>query len=673
MADGDKRMNQHGKIKVTFSQGLSLLGPYVKKRFLNQLKSVTFITLYLLFFQTVVLRVSVTNALAVSLGMAMVIFGLMFFMEGLFLGIMPLGELLGIKLPRKAKLSLVLLFSFFLGIVATLAEPAIGILRAAGSAVKAWDAPLLFLLLNRYSDYLVYAIATGVGFAVVFGMLRFLYNWSLKPFVAILMVLLLSLTIWSTLDPNLAYLVGVAWDSGGVTTGPVTVPLVLALGIGVCRIVGGTGLGTSGFGVVTLASLFPILTVQLVDIPFLDRVPEPMEVESFVSEKNRQEVLQLFESERQMIDYVAENLSPEEAQSLPPPWPEMAERAAREDDPESVSENGDAFSVPQITLEMVWETILNNLRVALQAIVPLTLFLIIILKLFLREKLARSDVILTGILFAFIGITFFNIGMYFGLSQLGNQVGRVLPATFRTVELEEERQSISNFDTSLVKTAVTPEGRREPFFYYKQESKIEPLAYNPRNYDPEAREYEYTPTRGPIWERLGVIILVIFAFVMGYGATFAEPALNALGLTVEELTVGTFKQSTIMHTVALGVGIGLAFGIVKIIWDIPLVYLIIPPYILVLFLTFISSEDYVNIGWDSAGVTTGPVTVPLVLAMGLGVGSQMGVVDGFGMLALASVWPILTVLFVGAVVTLRKKAYASEMVESQKGDSFSGG
>ncbi|MFW6245569.1 MAG: DUF1538 domain-containing protein, partial [Fibrobacterota bacterium] len=403
-----------------------------------------------------------------------------------------------------------------------------------------------------------------------------------------------------------------------------------------------------------------------------DRVPEPMPVERFVLQENRPDVLRLFDSEEHLVEYVAQNVSPREAQMLPSPWPELVECEAQQGDPD-VSENGDAFSVPEITLGMIWQIILDNLRVALQAIVPLTLFLIIILKVFLRERLARSDVILTGIVFAFIGITFFNIGMYFGLSQLGNQVGRVLPATFRNVELEEKLQVIRYFDTSIVNSAITPDGQREHFFYLKQDSRIEPLPYSTGNYDPETRQYEYVPTRGPIWERMGVIILILFAFVMGYGATFAEPALNALGLTVEELTVGTFKQSTIMHTVALGVGIGLAFGIVKIIWDIPLIYLIVPPYILVLFLTFISSEDYVNIGWDSAGVTTGPVTVPLVLAMGLGVGSQMGVVDGFGMLALASVWPILTVLFVGVVVTYRKKAYASEMVGNKKGESFSAG
>ncbi|MFP4162415.1 MAG: DUF1538 domain-containing protein [Chitinispirillaceae bacterium] len=667
MPERDEKIGRQGKIKVTFSQGISLLAPYVKKRFLNQLRSVTFITLYLLLFQTLVLRVSVANAVAVSLGMATVIVGLMFFMEGLFLGIMPLGELLGIKLPRRAKLPLVLMFSFVLGIVATLAEPAIGILRTAGSAVKAWDAPLLFLLLDRHPDYIVYAIATGVGLAVVFGMLRFLYNWSLKPFVVTIMLLLLIVSAWATMNTNLSFLVGVAWDSGGVTTGPVTVPLVLALGVGVCRIVGGTGLGTSGFGVVTLASLFPILVVQLVGFAFLDKVPEPMSVERFVSEENRAEVLQLFQSEQDMIDYVSNNVSSDKAKRLPSPWPRRIERAADEG---GTTENGSAFSVPRINVEMVSEIILQNVIVAIRAIVPLTLFLIIVLKLILKEKLAHSDVLFTGILFSLVGVAFFNIGMYFGLSQLGNQVGKVLPATFRTVELEEKRQMISNFDTSLINSAVTPEGKREKFFYYKQDGTIERIFYSPGHYIPENNQYEYIPIRGPVWETLGILLLILFTFVMGYGATFAEPALNALGVTVEELTVGTFRQSTIMHTVAFGVGIGLAFGIVKIVWDIPLIYLLIPPYILVLALTLISSEDYVNIGWDSAGVTTGPVTVPLVLAMGLGVGSQMGVVDGFGMLALASVWPILTVLFVGVVVNLRKKAYASKIVESQQGNGL---
>jgi hypothetical protein len=154
--------------------------------------------------------------------------------------------------------------------------------------------------------------------------------------------------------------------------------------------------------------------------------------------------------------------------------------------------------------------------------------------------------------------------------------------------------------------------------------------------------------------------VLLFAFVMGYGATLAEPALNALGLTVEELTVGTFRKSLLMQAVAVGVGIGMLFGVARIIWEIPLVWLLAPPYLLLLYLTHCASEEFVNIGWDSAGVTTGPITVPLVLAMGLGIGGQVGVVEGFGILAMASVYPILTVLAVSLWVTRRRRSALQE-------------
>ena len=120
---------------------------------------------------------------------------------------------------------------------------------------------------------------------------------------------------------------------------------------------------------------------------------------------------------------------------------------------------------------------------------------------------------------------------------------------------------------------------------------------------------------------------------------------------MERITVGAFKKKLLMQAVALGVGIGIAAGITKMVYDIPLYWLLIPPYLFLIFLTLISSEEFVNFGWDSAGVTTGPITVPLVLAMGLGVGGVVpNVLDGFGILALASVGPILTVLTVGLIV-----------------------
>jgi hypothetical protein len=152
---------------------------------------------------------------------------------------------------------------------------------------------------------------------------------------------------------------------------------------------------------------------------------------------------------------------------------------------------------------------------------------------------------------------------------------------------------------------------------------------------------------------MGIAITVLFAFALGFGATLAEPALNALGMTVERLTNGAFKKQTLMMAVSLGVGVGIAVGVSKIIFDWSLAWLLIPAYLFALVLTVLSSEEFVNVAWDSAGVTTGPVTVPLVLAMGLGLGQAVGVVEGFGILSMASIGPIITVLLTGLWIKLR--------------------
>jgi hypothetical protein len=147
----------------------------------------------------------------------------------------------------------------------------------------------------------------------------------------------------------------------------------------------------------------------------------------------------------------------------------------------------------------------------------------------------------------------------------------------------------------------------------------------------------------------------LFAWILGFGATLAEPALNALGSTVQNMTNGSFKKSMLMYSVALGVATGIMLGVTKLIFNYNLLYILIPGYVIAVVLTLISSEEFVNIGWDSAGVTTGPVTVPLVLAMGLGFGGAVNAVEGFGVLAAASIAPICAVLALGVYVQYKVK------------------
>jgi len=695
---------QQSIVKITTNQKIGLLVPYVKKRITAQIKSVALIVIYLICFQTIVLNIAIGEAAIVATGISVVVLGLAFFMEGLFLGLMPLGEVIGIKLPQKTKLPLILTFAFILGMGATFAEPAIGILKAAGTYVKAWDAPLLFLVLNKYSNYLVYSVGVGVGLAVLFGMLRFLYSWSLKPFIYILVGILSAFSVWALFQPNMKFLTGLAWDCGAVTTGPVTVPLVLALGIGICRIVSSGTSESAGLGVVTLASLFPILAVLSLGALYLNHVPQPMEEANFFAKGNQSKILNLFNDKNEMIGYALRNAQPKSQMALfdgnqekmlefigrLKKDPILRKSVLGKEDIEHLknwavqkgteSQRLAIFSEPNALKEAVKnysgvkniktspvDVLLRNGKAAVQAIIPLAIFFFLVLFLVLREKLPRPDEIILGIFLAVVGMGLFNIGIELGLSKLGNSVGTNVPSSFKKIPLINERQTIINFNRDIVQAAIKPDGKKEIFFYANINDEYVPIPFDQSSYDPSSKQYIYTPTRGPLFGGengiLGFLVVLLFAFIMGYGATLAEPALNALGVKVEEITVGTFQKSLLMQAVASGVGLGMLLGVVKIIWNVPLVYLLIPPYLLLLIITKISTEEFVNIAWDSAGVTTGPITVPLVLAIGLGIGKQVNVVEGFGILSLASVCPILAVLTVGLYVNKKRKAMRQESAE----------
>ena len=98
-----------------------------------------------------------------------------------------------------------------------------------------------------------------------------------------------------------------------------------------------------------------------------------------------------------------------------------------------------------------------------------------------------------------------------------------------------------------------------------------------------------------------------------------------------------------------------------------MIWLLAPPYLLLIPLTIWSEEDFAGIAWDSGGVTTGPVTVPLVLAMGLGIGGELGVVDGFGVVSMASVFPILSVSLYGFMIRARQRRSINQ-AERSDGD-----
>ena len=511
-----------------------LIKPYVSVRLNEQIRAVLPLAVYLVLFQLFILKQNVADHWQITAGLASVIIGLMLFMEGLKVGLMPFGETIGNILPSKSPLPVVLLVAFILGIGVTFAEPAIGALKTAGSIVNVNDAPYLYALLNSYSNVLVLVVRMGVGLAAVIGTLRFLYSWSMKPLIYCTLIPTLALTVYVMGNPALANVLGLAWDSGAVTTGPVTVPLVLSLGIGIAAAAGKGSSSLSGFGIVTLASLFPIIGVLSLAIYLYSTVS----VEEIIASAALA------------------------SQFVEPAWHEVT---------------------PWL-----------EIKLGVQAIVPLVLFLLLVLTFLLKEKVKNKLNTFYGISLCVLGMVIFNVGLSYGLAKLGGQSGGLVPAAFTYINFVED----------------------SPLYSYG----------------------------------FGIFIALTFAWILGFGATLAEPALNALGSTVENLTNGAFKKSILMYSVAFGVACGIGLGILKMVITVPVVLFLLPLYGFAIFLTYISTEDFVNIAWDSAGVTTGPVTVPLVLAMGLGFGNAMGSLDGFGILSLASICPIIAVLLTGVWV-----------------------
>ncbi len=144
------------------------------------------------------------------------------------------------------------------------------------------------------------------------------------------------------------------------------------------------------------------------------------------------------------------------------------------------------------------------------------------------------------------------------------------------------------------------------------------------------------------------LLVYAFAAAIGFATTVAEPSLIAVALKAEEVSGGTVNAWGLRIAVALGVAVGVALGCFRIVTGTPLPWYIVAAYIVVIVQTFRSSRTIVPLAYDSGGVTTSMVTVPVVAALGLGLAASVPgrnpLIDGFGLIAFASVFPIMSVL-----------------------------
>ena len=214
-------------------------------------------------FQTLVLRQPFPDVAGLLVGAVFVLVGLMLFVQGLETGLFPIGEAMAYAFARKGSLVWLLVFGFLLGFCTTVAEPALIAVAGEAADVVA-DAGYIAHQVSERSAYalqLRLTVALSVGVAIVIGIFRILRGWPLHLLIITGYAIVIGITFVAP-----ASIVGIAFDSGGVTTSTVTVPLVTALGVGLATSIRGRNPLIDGFGMIALASLTPMIFVMLFGI-----------------------------------------------------------------------------------------------------------------------------------------------------------------------------------------------------------------------------------------------------------------------------------------------------------------------------------------------------------------------------------------------------------------------
>lgn len=482
-------------------------------RLFNQLLRESFrdllpIVAVIVFFQLVVIQSLPENWINTTIGMGIVGIGLAIFLLGLEIGIFPVGEDLAKNFAKSKRIFWVLLFGFLVGFGTTIAEPALIIIAEKAAAISQGriDATGLRLV-----------VACSVGFAIFLGVWRIIKGHPIHYYIIAGYVAVVSVTFFAPPE-----IIGLAYDLGGVTTSTVTVPLVAALGIGLAASIKGRNPMIDGFGLIALASLTPMVFVQIYGIV----------------------VYQLVEA-KSVADIVIESTASE-----------------------------------AVTISMSY--LLDGIVSTTLDVLPIIGIILFFQFGVLKKPLANWHRVLLGFILVIIGLQAFIVGLEMGLFSLGETIAFEL-------------------------TALNSE-----------------------------------------WT------IYAFALLIGLSTTFAEPALIAISKKSVEISDGRINDMWLRTFVAIGVGTGVMLGTFRIITGEHIHYYIIAGYAIVIVLTSFAPRYIIPIAYDSGGVTTSTITVPLVTALGIGLASNIegrsALIDGFGLIAFASLFPIITVMLYGIII-----------------------
>ena len=491
----------------------------------NSFKDLLPIIIVVALFQGLIIQAVPENLASIVIGLTIVAVGLALFIRGLELGIFPIGEGLAVDFAKKGSVFWLLTFAFTIGFATTVAEPAL-------IAIANKAAVISHGLIDAF--WLRMTVALSVGFAIALGTLRILLGHPVAYYIISGYILVVIITFFAPVE-----IIGLAYDSGGVTTSTVTVPLVAALGIGLASSIKGRNPAIDGFGLIAFASLTPMIFVQIYGIIVYNLADTSI---------------------------TAASISP-------------------------VVEAAKTAAVASTYTFSAYDTFMALID-TVKDVTPILIVIFFFQYMIIKKPVAHLHKIITGIIMVILGLYAFIIGLEMGLFPIG-----------------------------------------------------ETIAYQ-------------------LTEMKNNLLIYLFAFLIGFSTTMAEPALLAIAIKAEEISEGNIKQNVLRMVVAVGVAIGIALGSYRIVAGDPIHYYIIAGYILVIIFTYFAPKYIVPIAYDSGGVTTSTVTVPLVAALGLGLAENIEgrnpLIDGFGLIAFASLFPMLTVMGYGIHAEYYKKQKEKE-------------
>lgn len=487
-----------------FRRDKSILMDKIKESF----SSVIPISLIVLFLCFTITPIKSDVLLSFIIGTFFVVVGMGLFSLGADVAMTPIGEYVGESTIKSKKIWIIIPVFFFLGVIITISEPDLSVLAAQlANTINSWT--------------LIISVGVGVGVFLVIAFLRIVLKIKLKYLLLgfYLIIFILAFFVPETFLP-------LAFDAGGVTTGPMSVPFIMAVGTGVAMTRSDKEAQDDSFGLTALCSIGPILAVMILGLIY-----KPSSIETPVYNIN------FGENSKDLCSVFLKNI------------------------PYYFKEVGIAL-LPIVGFFMIFQLFGNKLT-----------------------KNTNYKIFI-GILYTYLGLTFFLLGVNVGFLPVGNYLG----------------------------------------------AEIGKLSYN--------------------W------IAVPIGMLLGFFVVAAEPAVHVLTKQVYEITSGNISKRALSISLMIGVAVSIGLAMLRILLGIPILYFLIPFYLIAIILAFIVPDIFSAVAFDSGGVASGAMTASFILPFSLGLCDAVGgniAKEGFGVVAMVAMTPLVAIQILGLVYKIKVK------------------